>query len=141
MFPLMSYVFLTKQSSCILPSSLLRRFKRNHKSSSEKFQRAEGGCRVGLTSILTSNSCPVNGWRLGSGGKRHSSLTRKEQKETLYAASDTCTRLVGPRGNSISCRLPPVSPEQTELPERTGREKHTSVCYRLGLSLFLRHAH
>lgn len=96
---------------------------------------SEGGCRVGLTSILRSNSCPVNGWRLERGGKQHATLTLKEQKETLYAASDTCTRLVGPRGNSITCRLPLVSPEQTELPERTGQEKHTGVCSKLGFSV------
>lgn len=38
-------------------------------------------------------------------------------------------------GDSFSCRLPPVSPEQTALPETTGLEKHTSVCCKLGLSL------
>lgn len=40
------------------------------------FRMAEGGCRVGFTSILTLNSCPGDGWRLGREGKWHSSLTR-----------------------------------------------------------------
>lgn len=59
------------------------------------------GCGVGFTAILTSNSCPVDGWRLGRGAKWRSSQTWKEQKETLYAAWATCTRPIGPGGRGL----------------------------------------
>lgn len=86
MFCLTSCVFLTKQQpfSSILPPSLLWCFKSSHRTSTERLQRAEGGCRVGFTSILTSNSCSVDGCWLGKGGIRRSSLTQKRRKVSMW---------------------------------------------------------
>lgn len=121
------------------PSSSILPFRSNHRTSTEKLQRAEDGCEVGFTSILTSNSCPVDGWRLGKGGIWHSSLTQKEQKETLYAAWATHTRLIGPgetRFHADFLRFLQNKQRYLKWPDW----KNTPLCVTSLGFLFLRHA-